>query len=418
MSELFQTLFHDNPYFTAGFGLLGVGAGMAAARQGITRLVYLARRRYLTTVEVTSKDPAYGWIVNWLTERALASGSHFTVNARHVKANNVTNSTPVRLSPAPGVHYLRWQGVWIKVQREREKGALMDLTTGVPFETITMTTIGRRPQLFIRMLSEAQERIAAQEQGKLVVYTSWAAEWRPFGNPRRKRTLESVIFEEGVKEGIVEDVKEFLTSGQWYLDRGIPYRRGYLLYGPPGGGKSSFIQALASELDYNICLLSLSDTMLTDDRLNHLLNVLPERSILLLEDIDSAMSSPERPHGKLTFSGLLNALDGVASSEERLIFMTTNHYDRLDPALIRPGRVDLQQYIGRASHIQIERMFSRFYPQHGHLSKRFADVVTPLNLSPAAIQGHFIQYKASPLEAVENPPTTPTKAQEKNPKKE
>jgi chaperone BCS1 len=71
---------------------------------------------------------------------------------------------------------------------------------------------------------------------------------------------------------------------------GIPYRRGYLLYGPPGSGKSSFIQALAGELGYNICLLNLSERGLTDDRLNHLLSNTPERSILLLEDIDAAFN--------------------------------------------------------------------------------------------------------------------------------
>lgn len=395
MSDLIGSLLHDNPYFSAGFGLLGVGAVFAAGRQGFTRLLYLAQRRYLTTVEVTSKDPAYGWIVNWLTRQALLSGSHFTVNARVSK-----NASAVALSPAPGVHYLRCSGAWVKVRREREKGALMDLTTGVPFETITMTTVGRRPEFFVAVLSEAQSMLAKQEQGKLIIYTSWAAEWRPFGNPRRKRTLDSVVLETGIKESLVSDVREFLDSGQWYQDRGIPYRRGYLLYGPPGGGKSSFIQALASELNYHICLLNLSDTMLSDDRLNHLLNVLPERSVLLLEDVDCVMGAPERPHGKLTFSGLLNALDGVASSEERLIFMTSNHYDRLDPALIRPGRVDVQQHIGRASRDQMVRMFARFYPEHGHLAERFAKAALPLNLSPAAIQGHFIQNKSSPLQAV------------------
>jgi mitochondrial chaperone BCS1 len=75
------------------------------------------------------------------------------------------------------------------------------------------------------------------------------------------------------------------------MPEGIPYRRGYLLYGPPGSGKSSFIQALAGELGYNICILNLGERALTDDRLNHLLSNAPERSILLLEDIDAAFTS-------------------------------------------------------------------------------------------------------------------------------
>lgn len=75
---------------------------------------------------------------------------------------------------------------------------------------------------------------------------------------------------------------------------GIPYRRGYLLYGPPGSGKTSFIQALAGELEYNICILNLSERGLTNDRLNHLLTNLPERSIMLLEDIDAAFAKRDK----------------------------------------------------------------------------------------------------------------------------
>ena len=127
-------------------------------------------------------------------------------------------------------------------------------------------------------------------EGKTVIYTSFGPEWRKFGQPKAKRMLPSVILDNGVKEGILDDVHDFMKNGKWYSDRGIPYRRGYLLYGPPGSGKTSFIQALAGELDYNICILNLSENNLTDDRLNHLMNNMPERSILLLEDIDAAFN--------------------------------------------------------------------------------------------------------------------------------
>lgn len=82
---------------------------------------------------------------------------------------------------------------------------------------------------------------------------------------------------------------------------GIPYRRGYLLHGPPGSGKSSFIQALAGSLEYNICVLNLSERGLTDDKLNHLLANAPERTIILLEDIDAAFSG-RRQTGEAGFA--------------------------------------------------------------------------------------------------------------------
>jgi len=102
------------------------------------------------------------------------------------------------------------------------------------------------------------------------------------------------VLDEGVKERIVADARAFMARGQWYSDRGIPYRRGYLLHGPPGSGKSSFVQALAGELEYNICVLNLSERGLTDYKLNHLLANAPERSIVLLEDIDAAFSGREQ----------------------------------------------------------------------------------------------------------------------------
>lgn len=79
-----------------------------------------------------------------------------------------------------------------------------------------------------------------------------------------------------------------LVIDDWVI--GIPYRRGYLLHGPPGSGKTSFIQALAGRLSYNICVLNLSQRGLMDDKLTHLLMNTPERSIILLEDVDAAFN--------------------------------------------------------------------------------------------------------------------------------
>jgi len=104
------------------------------------------------------------------------------------------------------------------------------------------------------------------------VYKSWGAEWQPFGRPRLRRRLASVILSEGKAEAIREDFTRFLGSRKWYVDRGIPYRRGYLLHGAPGSGKTSFITALAGELGFDICVLNLGEAGLTDDRLAHVLS--------------------------------------------------------------------------------------------------------------------------------------------------
>merc|ERR1719171_2330368 len=104
---------------------------------------------------------------------------------------------------------------------------------------------------------------------------------------------------------------------------------------------------------------------MTDDRLQHLLAVVPPQSIVLLEDVDFAIrdqttAEPSGPYAGVTrvsFSGLLNALDGVVATEERIIFMTTNHFQKLPRALVRPGRVDMQVYIGLATDEQLRHMY-------------------------------------------------------------
>ena len=111
------------------------------------------------------------------------------------------------------------------------------------------------------------------------------------------------------------------------------------------------------------------------------------------------------PLFQVTFSGLLNTLDGVASSEERIVFMTTNHLDRLDPALIRPGRVDVKQEIDLASKSQLQKMYTRFYPdQIPARAEEFADRVMKLGQrkSIAQIQGHFMLFKNDSLGAIKN----------------
>lgn len=104
----------------------------------------------------------------------------------------------------------------------------------------------------------------------------------------------------------------------------------------------------------------------------------------------------------VTFSGLLNALDGVASSEGRIIFMTTNHIEVLDPALIRPGRVDLREYVGDATPAQIRKMFERFYEREDVLAEKFVKSLEGHKVSTAALQGHFVHFKDRPEDACAN----------------
>jgi len=412
----FLPVLADNPYFSAGFGLVGVGTGLAFLRKSAQFGFVLFRRHCMITLEVPNKDKSYDWMLQWMTQTRAKQTQHLSVMTTFHQHDTGKVTTHFDYTPSPGVHFFRFNKNWIRVERQREQG-MRDLATGQPWETVTLTSLGRNKEIFSEMLYEAKSLALSKTEGKTLMYIPMGADWRQFGFPRQKRPLNSVILDDGVTNRFINDVKEFIANRTWYMDRGIPYRRGYLLYGPPGCGKSSFITALAGELEYSICVMNLGDQSLSDDRLNHLMSIAPQQSIILLEDIDAAFSKRDGDDGKtgnkssgyypnhVTFSGLLNCLDGVVSTEERLVFMTTNYLDRLDSALIRPGRVDVKQIIDHASQSQLYQMFLRFYPHKTHNdAAMFSETVgrTNTKLSIAQVQGYFMLHKHDAESALKN----------------
>nr|CAD7410221.1 unnamed protein product [Timema poppensis] len=404
----------DNPYFGAGFGLFGIGAGAALLRKGLQGSLIFFRRHYMITLEVPCRDKSYQWLLQWITEKGAKKTQHLSVETSFEQKDTGQVKTKYDFIPGVGTHFFSYGGTWIRVERVREQQTL-DLHMGVPWETVTLTAFGRDKILYFNILEEARQMALKRHEGKTIMYTAMGSEWRQFGHPRKPRPLQSVVLDAGISERVLADVREFIGNPGWYIDRGIPYRRGYLLHGPPGCGKSSYITALAGELQFGICVLNLSERGLTDDRLNHLLSVAPQNSIVLLEDVDAAFSSREDSTqakaayeglNRVTFSGLLNCLDGVASTEARILFMTTNYLDRLDPALIRPGRVDLKEYVGHCSHCQLQQMFLRFYRSQEAPSQAvtFADAVVKCGkpISPAQVQGYFMFYKDCPSAVLDN----------------
>jgi len=383
----------------------------------------------LVDIEITKHDRSYEWVLKWMTnqyQQQLSNGAQssagfvesvfrrFTPGLHHLQMDTGMIKTPgggsqttFSLVPGHGRHILRFQKAFIAVSRDRMDRSFD--SHGQPFETIKMTTLYSHRHVFEDIFQEAHALSQKSIEGKTIVFTREGMGWVPLGEPRRKRPFTSVVLEEGLSTKIRDDVREFLDARTWYLDRGIPYRRGYLLYGPPGTGKTSFVQALAGALDFNIAMLSLSQHGLHDDLLNRLLLHVPPRTIVLLEDADAAFNNRKQKTedgysgNTVTFSGLLNALDGVASAEERVIFMTTNHIDRLDDALIRPGRVDMIVRLGEATEWQIGEMWDRFYStldSDGQKKKLFLERARQYDItdsvSTAALQGLFLYNKDDP----------------------
>uniref|UniRef100_A0A915AYD2 Mitochondrial chaperone BCS1 n=2 Tax=Parascaris univalens TaxID=6257 RepID=A0A915AYD2_PARUN len=412
--EIYDSL-STNPYFGAGAGLAGIGLGMSILRRLAIVSNAFFRRRFIISLEINNEDAAYPWLLNYINRHSVRQTRHLSVHTAVRQAESGRTLTTFSYLPSHGMHYFLHNYRWIQVERQREKQTIQRNGYRTPFETVTLTTVGVDVQFLKNILDRATAEALAEVETGLVVYQAVGPDWRRFGAPRRKRPLASVVLDDRLSDEIHDDFSEFCSSAQWYAERGVPYRRGYLFYGPPGSGKSSFIAALASHFGYSICMLSLSERTLDDDRLNHLLNTPPPNSIVLLEDVDAAFNSRADAVQKqkayegltrVTFSGLLNAIDGVACAEERILFMTTNHVERLDPALIRPGRVDVKKYFGYCKGSMLAKMFIRFYGNRvsDEVAYKFQTSATALgaDLSPAQIQGHLLLHKEDPQAAIKN----------------
>ncbi|PIM97994.1 AAA+-type ATPase [Handroanthus impetiginosus] len=187
-----------------------------------------------------------------------------------------------------------------------------------------------------------------------------------FEHPAR---FETLAMEKEKKEEIIEDLWTFTTGKDFYARIGKAWKRGYLLHGPPGTGKSTMVAAMANLLNYDVYDLELTSVR-DNTELKRLLTETTAKSIIVIEDIDCSLnltgqrkaSTEKKPEenetekdkkgtlrkekddgdSKVTLSGLLNSIDGLWSScaGERLIVFTTNHVDKLDPALTRRGRMD------------------------------------------------------------------------------
>eukprot|EP00967_Tisochrysis_lutea_P129861 scaffold223843_cov24-Tisochrysis_lutea.AAC.4 len=167
----------DNPYFSAGFALGVAGTGLAALRGAGRAALTLAQRHLLVTLEVTSKDKSYPWVLQWLTEQAQSSGTGTSSGAfrQHVSVDTVVQrlangkiETRFEFAPCPGRHVLRYRGQMLMVERQREQQTV-DLQTGQPWESVKLTAFGRSPEVFSRFLEEAHAHAnSKQEQASVV----------------------------------------------------------------------------------------------------------------------------------------------------------------------------------------------------------------------------------------------------------
>lgn len=322
--------------------------------------------------------------VNQFTARSVRQGTAYQSLEEDLRAGQAPRGY---LSPGEGLHILWIDGRLVWIRRELQVAQSV-------FERISLSHFGRSGDWLSAFLQRAIDARASRESDTLSVYIP-----NPFhgGDWMRarlgsRRPLASVVLKAGQAESLLGDLQRFYGAHERYAELGIPWRRGYLLYGPPGTGKTSLVTALASELHLNVCTLSLASPIVTDEKIHTLLAAVPQRSLLLIEDVDAFFRQRDAAHAqvKLSFSGFLNALDGVATQEGNVLFMTTNHAERLDEALIRAGRIDERVALGTCDQDQLRRLYLKFQPDEA-AARAYAAENVGKALSPAQVQGDLMR---------------------------
>ncbi len=404
--EFLQYQLANNQLFGGGL-ILMIGGGLVAYFREVPTTVWTwLKRRWVIEIDILDREPAFEWIDRWLAAHSYSRdrARSLTVKTQLVDYNErqqdpTMDARPrILFSPAPGEHFLFYRGRLVILTRERPK---LDGATAQPMnvrESFSIHIFSRDRRIARQLLEDARDIALPPGDNRLGIYRANYSCWDE-QMKRLPRPPESVVLRDGLMDSLIEDVQTFLCKREWYVQRGIPYRRGFLLYGPPGTGKSSAVLAVASALKMDISILSLANSTLDDDDLCQLLSNCPVNSIVLIEDIDCVFVeriATDDKQNKLTFSGLLNALDGVAAGEGRVLFTTTNHIERLDPALIRPGRVDRKERIGHADRSQLRRMFVRFFGDEDPLmADYFADSLPEDAIPMSAVQTYLVQHADS-----------------------
>ncbi|CAA7400071.1 unnamed protein product [Spirodela intermedia] len=270
------------------------------------------------------------------------------------------------------------------------------------------------------IMAQGREILAQRRQRKLFTNSpSRDSDYRqllwshvPFEHPA---TFDTIAMDPQKKNELIQDLLNFRDSKDYYRKVGKAWKRGYLLYGPPGTGKSTMIAAMANLLEYDVYDLELT-AVKDNSSLRRLLIETSSKSIIVIEDIDcsldltgsrrkkaaaaaageeteekkvkEAMRERDNEDSKVTLSGLLNFIDGLWSScgGERLIVFTTNYAEKLDPALVRRGRMDMHIELSYCRFEAFKMLARNYLGLEDH--RRFSDVrriIEEVDITPADI---------------------------------
>jgi len=407
------TLFtKENPVIGGALALWLLGTTTYFTRSIPGNIWKFLKRHFTITMSINNSDELFYFLTRWLEEKGLAARS------RTLKAHNGRHGySKSEITAGYGHHwfYHEWKPFLLTISKGDNPGFGKEIR-----EVLTITTFGRSQKFLRKIISELKEREEKSEGTK--IYRWKKGEWA-YSHRQPKRDLNSVFLPKSQKDKLLKTLKDFETSRDFYVSNGIPYHLGIALYGITGSGKTSLVKALCGHLDRHLYIMNLGSV--SDESLQVALERADSQAIVLIEDADtysavkarqsvvkmeeerkkteSEDTKQEKSVGPLapaesteylevlTLSGILNAIDGVTSADGRILVMTTNDIKKLDPALLRRGRIDLDLELGCLVNDTFQSMLTRLYPSHS-----FPEIEFKKNVSPAELQALVLENRDDP----------------------
>jgi len=368
-----------NQFFSGGIMLTILGGAGYYIKPFFNKVYEIFARKVRFSVYFDQNDKFFTYFNRWL------ANSKYQVKVRNVQVTlNENQSSYQSEAPVPSFrkkskskpkdekpdYYLQQKEdsfiIWYKwhpilITKTQEKLEHVTDRDEILYNHYTLSGLFAKRKLYSMIKEVMTYKDEEKNKNIIELYVRDYGRWDYQGD-LAGRSMESVIMNEDIKKDLLRDVDEFLGAEEWYYKLGIIYKRGYLFYGSPGSGKTSIIKALATYTGFKLHYLNLTSSDMDDETLVKLSANIHSPCMLVVEDIDAIFDGRKNiTNSKISFSGLLNCLDGIFSSSGTIVIFTTNHIEKLDPALIRSSRIDMQVELTYPKFEQIEEFFKMFY---------------------------------------------------------
>lgn len=352
-----QTLFASGLLVAAG-GLVGY-----VLRDLPKKLYEFIRRKTMYNVTVYQQDELFDILEHWLFENYRNRYNDVEATLYFDERNMAPGQIPekeLRFKQEENFFIANIDGKRIFISKTKEKLDKAQSLREFYYRRYILKGFQAKDQINGFLQQIVKEYNINRKKGLLRVYTndSWG-NWCLVHDAPVKQ-FSKVILPNQLKKSLIDDLEGFASSAEWYRERSIRYKRGYLFYGPPGNGKTTIATSIADYLNRDIYIINLN-AFENDGYLIAAFTKLQKNVVLLIEDIDRSFSGRDNIGSKISFSGMLNSLDGVLCKDGIVTVITTNHIEKLDEALIRDGRMDLKIELLNPSESEIKDYMEAFY---------------------------------------------------------